>query len=170
MGSCNAVRQGMCFGVCFASVFWGYPSESGKMELQRVDCAQLWDEAFRIRVDEGMCVVKSSCVVCCSWKSRCGGKVGPVQQSLTSEDPVRQVPDLIPTETGVSLGQAGGDVCFFTAYRSSLNRKDGNFCHVFPKQKYEAPQTRNCNSRSHLVCPSASHFCVGYSVHFLCYF
>lgn len=31
-----------------------------------------------------------------------------MQQSLTSEDPVRQVPDLMPTETGVSLGQAGG--------------------------------------------------------------
>lgn len=39
--SCNAVRQGVCIGVCFASVLWGYPSESGKMELQRVDCAEV---------------------------------------------------------------------------------------------------------------------------------
>lgn len=85
------------------------------------------------------CVVRSSCVVCCAWKTKCGGKVGPMQQSLTSEDPVRQVPDLMPTETALSSGQAGGDVCFSTAYRSSLNRKDWNFCHVLPKQMQEAP-------------------------------
>lgn len=103
----------MCFGIRFASVLWGYPSESGKMELWRVDCAQFWDGAFKIQVDDGMCVVRSSCVVCCAWKTRCGGKVGPMQQSLTSEDPVRQVPDLMPTETGVSLRQAGSDVSFF---------------------------------------------------------
>lgn len=70
MGSCNAVRQGMCFGVYFSSVLWGHPNESGKMQLQRVDWAQLWDGAFRIWVDEGMCVVRSSCVVCCAWKTR----------------------------------------------------------------------------------------------------
>lgn len=78
-----------------------------------MDCAQLWDGAFRIRVDEGMCVVRSGCVMCCAWKTRCGGKVGLMQQPLTSEDPVRQVPDLMPTETAPSLGQAGGNVCFF---------------------------------------------------------
>lgn len=38
------------------------------------------------------------------WCARCGGKVGLMWQSLTSEDPVRQVPDLMPTETGVSSG------------------------------------------------------------------
>lgn len=86
-------------------------------------------------MDEGMCVVRSSCVVCCAWKTRCGGKVGLMRQSLTSEDPVRQVSDLMPTETGVSSGQGGGDVYFNTAYRSSLNRKDWNFCHVLPNQK-----------------------------------
>lgn len=60
-----------------------------------------------------MCVVRSGCVMCCAWKTRCGGKVGLMQQPLTSEDPVRQVPDLMPTETAPSLGQAGGNVCFF---------------------------------------------------------
>ncbi|RMB98672.1 hypothetical protein DUI87_24890 [Hirundo rustica rustica] len=48
----------------------GHPGESGKMELQRVNCAQLWDGALRSRVDEGMCVVRSSRVLCCAWKTR----------------------------------------------------------------------------------------------------
>lgn len=54
MGSCNVVRGEMCFVISLASVLWGHPCESGKMELQRMDCVQLWDGAFRIRVDEGM--------------------------------------------------------------------------------------------------------------------
>lgn len=37
-------------------------------------------------------MARSSCVVCCAWKMRCRGKVELMQQSLTSENPVGQVP------------------------------------------------------------------------------
>lgn len=53
-------------------------------------------------------MARSSRVVLCAWKIRCGGEVGLMQQSLTSENPVGQVPGLMPMETGVSLGLAGG--------------------------------------------------------------
>lgn len=53
-------------------------------------------------------MVRSSRVVRCAWKIRCGREVGLMQQSLTSENPVGQVPGLMPMETGVSLGLAGG--------------------------------------------------------------
>lgn len=33
-GSCNTARQGMCFGVCFASVLWGHASKGGKMNYR----------------------------------------------------------------------------------------------------------------------------------------
>lgn len=67
----------MCFGVYFASVLRRHESQEWEDELQRADCAQLWDETFGIQVVEGMCMVRSSRVVCCAWKIRCRGKLRP---------------------------------------------------------------------------------------------
>lgn len=88
MGSCNAVRHYrdvFCSSFCFCSL-GDILVRVGRWKCKRVECARLWDRALRIWVDEGMCMVRSSFVVCCAWKTRCGGKVGLMQQSLTSED------------------------------------------------------------------------------------
>lgn len=91
---------------CFCSLetrWWEWEDK-----LQRADCAKLWDEALGVWVIKGTCVERSGRAVCCAGKMGCRGKVELMQQSLTSADPVGQLPGLLPTEAGVILGLAGG--------------------------------------------------------------
>lgn len=80
----------------------------------------------------------------------------------------------MPTETGMSLGLAGGgggdDVCFSPGNRSSFKRGDWNFCHVFPKQQDRALQAGKSNSSSYLPVPICFLLLCGVYLSFLMLF
>jgi len=114
-------------------------------------------QGFRIRVVQGTWLARSRRVVRSAWRTRRGGKLGPAQQLLTSGDLLGQVPALMPTETGVSLGLAGGGevMIFFVllGIRAVFKEETGIVAMSSQNNSVGPLQAGKCNSSSHLPVP-----------------